>query len=318
MIDAFFEGRMARKKMHKTCWFPIDFECSQFWIARDLDICLMDSLKCPESIDHLAFTNKRSAAFISRKLSTAWVCHDNHRSEEPEQDIQDDNRQEINKATRSFFITTTSQRDDVGQSARKKDHKGIDHSLQKRHRHHITIHDMCHLVSNNSLYFIRLHILKKSARNSHKRRILRCASCKCICFRRLVDPNFWQSNIISLCDVLNSLVDKSFRWWKGCKIIMSYEPDTIKSLRHPTRCPERDKWAQKTVDQSKYRKRYPRAMKRACNINAKNLLNNAQDNRPHDDNRYIGEYEEKNASKHRNICPEIIQKFPKSQAQDLL
>ncbi len=82
---------------------------------------------------------------------------------------------------------------------------------------------------------------------------------------------------------------------------MCKESHFIKSLCHPPRSPERYKRSEKAVDESKNRERYPRTMKRASNIDTKDLLDNSQYNRPHDDNGDIGKYEEENASNHRII-----------------
>lgn len=56
-------------------------------------------------------------------------------------------------------------------------------------------------------------------------------------------------------------------------------------------------------------------MERTGNIDTKNPLNKGQDNRPHHDNRDVGQDEEKNASYH---SPQIIQKFKKSQVPTLV
>lgn len=118
----------------------------------------MNSLESLEGIDHLALTYIRSTSRVSSKLTTTRIRHDDERTEDTEEDFEENSDAEIDKSIGRRIIASHSHRDDLCKSSREENNKRIDHALEERHSHHIPIHDMSHLMSNDSFDFISIHL----------------------------------------------------------------------------------------------------------------------------------------------------------------
>lgn len=207
-------------------------------------------LESTKGSDHFLFSDRLSGSEIRPIFAIAGEFHRDESCTESEYNLEehiDCLISEPSELSISCFIDHSS--DDTGEKYDKR----IEYSLEECHRDHITIENMCHLMSNHSLDLIERTLFQESSRYCHETRIPASASREGIHLRIDIDSNFWHCDSIFPGESNDEFIDFLFLWRGLIEILVIDEGDIICSFRRPSRDEKWDECSRETNDKRKYR-----------------------------------------------------------------
>ena len=143
-----------------------------------------------QRVDHrLLAAHQPGGAGVGAELALAREPGDDHRGDEAEQDVHHDGRDEVAGADAVAVVLQDHAVDEVADDARDEDHEGVHHALDQRHRHHVAVGHVRHLVADDGLDLLARHALQQAGGHRHQRRVLERAGGKGV-GRAFVDADF--------------------------------------------------------------------------------------------------------------------------------
>ena len=126
-----------------------------------------------QRVDHrLLAAHQAGGAGVGAELALAREPGHDHRGDEAEQDVHHDGGDEVADADAVAVVLQDHAVDEVADDARDEDHEGVHHALDQRHRHHVAVGHVRHLVADDGLDLLARHALQQAGGHRHQRRVL--------------------------------------------------------------------------------------------------------------------------------------------------
>ncbi len=242
-----------------------------------------------EGRDHRFAARERRAACIRPEFPEAGIGRNDEGAEDHENDLEEIHEEHVaGETSAAAFAIPPEPRNGVGEDAGQEHDEGVHNALEERHRHHVAVRNVGHLVGKHPLDFVLLHSLKKACRDGDERAALRRARRERVHLVRAVNPHFGHRHVGAAGQFTNRVQEMAeFR-------VLGFGVDDLDAqhpLRHDSRQRKRDERPPHAPDEAEDQER--------LHVNAvggqKRLdVQEVEDERDHQDHEEVQREEEEN------------------------
>ena len=188
-----------------------------------------------QRVQHARLAGQGCAAVVGSELTLAREPGHHDHAESAKHELEHHHQQEAGR--RALVVARAAAGQRIGDDAGEEHHERVDDALQQRHRDHVAVGDVRHLVGQHALHLVAPHRAQEAGRHRHQAAALARAGRERVDLGRIVDSHLGHRQVGLPGELLDRAVEPVGR---GVTRAPVHEPHARHSLGRPARDLQRD------------------------------------------------------------------------------